>query len=233
MAFPFMAVGAGLGLLGQIGKFVSGIKQSKEAKKINPVWQQYQTNPFARRQLETAQNAYADPSMGTRPGFQRNIFSNTANFIGNVNRNATDSSQALALGAAGLEQGNEAISNENMNFMRNKMGALQNLNQAYGTMVGEGDKEYQSMLQKFQMDAERKDALKSAGAQNKFGAISDLASMAFTAGTSGMFGGKGSKIPSGLGGSGAWSPPQSSVGSRLNWMGNQSRRWNPATGKFE
>ena len=54
---------------------------------------------------------------------------------------------------------------------------LQNLNQAYGGLINEGDKEYQSMFQKFGMDTQQKNALMGGGAQNMFGAFSDLASL--------------------------------------------------------
>lgn len=226
-----MAIGAGLSLLGAGGKFLSGLRQTRESTKINPVWQQYQTNPFARKQLYTAQNAYSGRMAGA-PQLERNIFSSGANFMSNVNRNATDSSQALALAAAGQGQTNESLSNLQTQEAQNKYSMLNNLNRAYGTMIGEGDKTYQSLLQKYQMDAERKDALRSAGAQNKFGAVSDLASMAFTAGTSGAFGGRGGTNATSTG----MQIPNtntSGVGGRLNWMGNQNKRWNPTTGKFE
>lgn len=198
---PLMAIGAGLGVANMIGKFISGAKQTKEAKAINPIFNQYQKSPFAQRQLGLAQTMFNDPSMGMRAQMMNNISSNNASFLNNVNKNATSSSDALALGAAGLGQSNENMFNANMRFNDNRLALLDNLNQAYGTNIREGDKEYESMLQKYQMDSQRKDALRSSGAQNKYGAVSDLASMAFTAGTSGMpfkdmfgFGG-GNKLP--------------------------------------
>jgi len=189
--FPLLGIGAALGAVSEIGKFISGVKQSKEAKKINPIWQQYQQNPFAKKQLSLAQNAYADPSMGTRGQFQRNLFSSQGNTIDAINRNATDSSQALALQMASQGQTNESLSNENMNFMNNKAAMLQNLNQAYGVNINEGNKEYESLLQKYGMDVQRKDALKSSGATNMYNAGSSLGGLAVMGGQLGMFGGGG------------------------------------------
>jgi len=186
MPLPLLLAGAGLALGNAAGRFISGIKQTKESKGINPMWQQYQVNPFAKQQLATAQNAYLDPSMGTRPQLNRNLLGAYGNFSGGVDRNATSGSQSLALKAAGLGQTESQMSNANLDFIKNRMSLLQNLNQAYGTNIDEGDKVYQSLLQKYGMDVERKDALRNAGAQNKYGAVSDLASMAFTAGTSGL-----------------------------------------------
>lgn len=214
MPLPLLAIGAGLGIASSIGKFISGIGQKKESKKINPIFNQYQANPFAKQQLGIAQQMFGGRMAGA-PQLERNLFSSQANFMGNVNRNATDSSQALALGAAGLGQTNEALSDLQTKEAQNKYVMLQNLNQAYGTNIREGDKEYESMRYKFETDAARKDALRNAGEQNKFGAISDLASMAFTAGTSGMFGGGGGGVPQ-FGGSGMGAAPYgASVYSRL------------------
>lgn len=181
MPLPFMAIGAGLGLLGQVGKFLSGAKQKKEARKINPIFNQYQASPFAKQQLDLAKQLYG----GRMPGaaaLEKNIFSSGANAVNAGLRNATDASQALALGAASQGQTNESLSDLQTKEAMNKQAMLQNLNQAYGTNIAEGDKEYESMLQKYQMDAQRKDALNSAGAQNKYGAVSDLSSMAFQLG---------------------------------------------------
>jgi hypothetical protein len=182
---PLLAIGGILSGIGAIGKFASGIKQSKESKKINPIWQQYKTNPFAQQQLGAAQNAYGGRMAGAG-SLENNIFANQGAFMGNVNRNATDSSQALALAAGGQQQTNDALANLQIQEAQNKYSMLNNLNQAYGTMIGEGDKEYNSILQKYQIDAQRKDALANAGAQNKFGAVSDLAGMAFMGSQAGL-----------------------------------------------
>lgn len=206
---PLLAIGAGLGLANAAGKFISGIKQTKESKKINPQWQQYKTNPFAKQQLGIAQQLF-NGRMAGAPELERNIMSNQASQMANASRNATDSSQLLALGGASQGVTNDALSNLQVNEAQNKQAMLGNLNQAYGGMIDEGDKEYQSLLQKYGMDVERKDALRNAGAQNKYGAVSDLASMAFTAGTSGMFGGGGAGAAGGMrqfGGSGMGAAP--------------------------
>jgi hypothetical protein len=196
--FPFLAIGAGLALAGAAGRFFGGVKQKKEARKINPVFNQYQANPLAKKQLGLAQNMFAGRMAGA-PALERNIFSSQANTLDSISRNATDASQALALASGTQGSTNEALSNLQNQELLNKQMMLQNLNQAYGTNIREGDKEYESMLQKYMMDSQRKDALTSSGAQNKYGAISDLSSMAFTLGM-GNFGngggsGRGFNIP--------------------------------------
>lgn len=178
MPFPLLAIGAGLAGANAIGRLFGGNKQKKEAKKINPIWQQYQTNPYAKAQLGLAQNMFGGRMAGA-PQMERNILANQAGTVANINRNATDGSQALAMAAATQGQTNNAFSNLQMQEQQNKYSMLNNLNQAYGQMVDEGDKVYQSQLQKYQMDVQRKDALNNAGMQNKYGAVSDLSSMAF------------------------------------------------------
>lgn len=196
MPLPLIAAGAALALGNAAGRFISGAKQTSESKKINPVFNQYQRSPFAAQQLALAKQLYGGRMFGA-PQLERNIFSNQGNTLDAVNRNATDASQALATAAGVQGQTNEALSDLQIREAQNKYNMLGNLNQAYGVNIGEGDKEYESMLTKYRMDAERKDALRNAGAQNKYGAFSDLSSMAFTLGTGGFFGGGGggAKMP--------------------------------------
>lgn len=183
---PLMAVGGILAGVNAIGRLFGGGKQVKEAKKINPVFNQYQTNPFAKQQLGLAQQLYGGRMYGASQ-LQNNIFSNQANTIDAVNRNATDSSQALAMAAAAQGTTNEALSDLQIKEAQNKYNMLGNLNRAYGTMIDEGDKEYESMKYKFETDAARKDALMNAGKQNKYGAVSDMSSLAFTLGSTDFF----------------------------------------------
>lgn len=197
---PLALIGAGLGAAGAVGKFFSGIKQTKEAKKINPVWQQYQSSPFAKSQLGLAQNLFGGRMFGAA-NRERNIYASQGNAMAGINRNATDSSQALALAAGAQGQADQSFANLQADEAQNKYSLLGNLNKAYGQMIGEGDKVHESLLQKYQMDAQRKDALMSSGAQNKFGAVSDLSSLALQG--SQLFGGGGSlgKETSGVGNS--------------------------------
>jgi hypothetical protein len=168
-----LGIGTALGGIAAVGKFIQGAHQNKLAKKIHPVWEQYKTNPYASQQLGMAQQLFNGRMLGAA-NQERNIYSNQANFNANVSRNATDGSQALALAAAGQGQADQSFSNLQTQELQNKYGMLSNLNNAYGQMIGEGDKEYNSMLQKYQMDVNEKNALRGAGANNMFGAVSDL-----------------------------------------------------------
>jgi hypothetical protein len=174
MPFPFMAVGAGISALGSLGKIFAGAKQNKLANKINPFYQQYQENPLAKENLAVNKNMF----YGRMPGAQKaesNIMQAQSNQLANAQRGATDASQLLALGA-GLQGGtNEAFSNLAAAEGQSKAGLLTNLGQAYRGAISEGDKAYESMLQKYQMDSQAKSALRESGMQNIFGGIGDVA----------------------------------------------------------
>ena len=173
MPSPFMALGAGISGLGALGKVFSGIKQNKLANQINPFFQQYQKNPLAQENLAVNKNMF----YGRMPGAQRaesNIMQSQSNIFSNAQRGATDASQLLAVGS-GLQGGtNEAFSNLAAAEGQSKAGLLTNLGQAYRGAISEGDKSYESMMQKFQMDNQAKAALRQSGMQNIFGGIGDI-----------------------------------------------------------
>ena len=173
MPSPFMALGAGISGLGALGKVFSGIKQNKLANQINPFFQQYQKNPLAQENLAVNKNMF----YGRMPGAQRaesNIMQSQSNLFSNAQRGATDASQLLAVGS-GLQGGtNEAFSNLAAAEGQSKAGLLTNLGQAYRGAISEGDKAYESMSQKFQMDNQAKAALRQSGMQNIFGGIGDI-----------------------------------------------------------
>ena len=173
MPLPLMAIGAGVSALGSLGKIFAGAKQNKLANQINPIFQQYQQNPLAQENLAANKNMF----YGRMPGAQRaesNIMQAQSNQLANAQRGATDASQLLAMGA-GLQGGvNDAFSNLAAAEGQSKAGLLPSLNQAYRGVIAEGDKAYDSMMQKFQMDSQAKAALRQSGMQNIFGGIGDI-----------------------------------------------------------
>lgn len=181
MPIPFMAAGAALSGLGSLARGLFGGKQNKKANQINPQWQQYQTSPYAQRQLALAQQMFGGRMAGAGAQ-EQNIMNNQASTLGNINRNTTDAARALALTGSVQGQTNDAFANLGMQEAQNKQNMLGNLNQAYGSLVQEGDKEYQSKLQKYMMDKQEQLALRTAGANNQFGALNDIAGLFGTLG---------------------------------------------------
>lgn len=177
----FAAITVGLGVVAAGASIYSSVKQSKAANKIHPNKPEYQENPYATEQLGIAKQLFN----GRMPGAtqeEQNVFASQGNFLGNVNKNATDSSQALALG--GLSQGaaNQSFRQLGIDESKSKMGFLDNLNDAYRAMIGEGDKSYQSQYNTYLADVQAKTALRNAAAQNMQTGINSLGSTAFMAG---------------------------------------------------
>jgi hypothetical protein len=183
----FLGVSLGIGAIGAGAKIFTGLHQNQLANQINPVFQQYQTSPFAKQQLGIA-NQLFNGRMAGAASEEQNIAGSQAQYLNNVNRNATDSGQALALGGLSQGQSNQAYNQLGIREAQNKYGLLDNLNAAYQSMIGEGNKVYQSGFDKYLSDVESKSALRNAGAQNTFSGLNDLGSSAFLANQGGLFG---------------------------------------------
>lgn len=190
----FLGISLGVGAVTAGAKIYTGIKQNKLANQINPEFENYKTSPFANKQLGLANN-FLNGRMAGAADQERNILSSQSQFLNNIQGNATDSGQALALG--GLSQGvtNDAFNKLGIREQENKYNMLDNLNAAYQSMINEGNKEYQSIADKYQSDVQAKTALRGAGATNTFSGFSDLGSGAFMANQFGLFGAKPYKYP--------------------------------------
>lgn len=181
MPFPLAAAGATISGLSSLGKLIFGGSQNSMANRINPKWFDYVSSPYAQQRLGIAQQLFN----GRVPGaanLERNIFSNQGNTLNSINRNATNSAQALALAGATQGQTNDAFENLATKEAMNKQMMLQNLNEGYEGMVREGDKEYQNKLLKYQIDKGDQYNLRNAAWKNIFGAGNDLAGLFTTLG---------------------------------------------------
>lgn len=176
MSFAAIAItGATIGAIGSGYNIIKGAHQQKEANKIHPEFSYYQANPYAADQLSAAQNLY-NGRMAGAASEQNNIASSQANFANNASRNASSGAQALALAAAGQGEADSAYNKLGTQESQNKVNMLQNLNQAYAANINEGDKVYQSQLNKYQLDLNRQAQLAGAGASNISGGINGLGS---------------------------------------------------------
>lgn len=174
MSFAVTAgIGAAIGIAGSVGKIIEGIDQKNKANSIHPVWEQYKKSPYADQQLATEQQAYNGRMAGATDE-ERNIAASQSNFANSAQRNATSSSQALAMAAAGQGQADASYNNLQTKELQNKYNLLSHLENAYATEIREGDKEYNSMDEKYKMDVGQKQALDSAGTTNLFGGISGI-----------------------------------------------------------
>lgn len=137
--------------LGVVQGIANAIMSHKANKRLESLLGQdpsYMSNPLVAQQLAMAQNLYNGRMEGAG-SLERNIYKNQANTNNAINKNATDSSQALALAMGGQNQSNNAFANLRQEESQNKYAMLQNLNNAYANMVGEGDKVYNDKVRKF------------------------------------------------------------------------------------
>ena len=143
-----------------MGYFKNTDLKLKELLGQNPT---YQRSKYPGMQLGVAQNAFNARMPGSSQ-FQNNIFASQGNTLSNINRNATDASQALALGAAAQGQTDQALGNLQLQEADWKKFGLQNLNAAYGANTQED----QYMNENNQLNYQNKVQLEGAIAANKY-----------------------------------------------------------------
>ena len=155
-----------------------GAKQMSLANKIKPNWD----DSFVNKRLGMANNLFNARMFGAQ-NMERNIARSQANQLANIERMATDSSQALALAQGTQATADQAYQDLQTREMQNKYNLLDNLNNAYSAAN-------QNMQQKFAMEMDAKNALRQSGVGNLYGAFSDLASSAIMGQSMGWFGKK-------------------------------------------
>jgi len=191
--FIVPAIMGGIALAGAIVKGVQAAKQNSLANGINPNDPTYEVSPYAKANLGLANSLY-NGRMAGATDLERNIQGNQATTLGSINRNATSSSQALALAGAAQGQTNAALSGLQTTEAQNKYALAGQVANANRDMVNEEGKVYQDQLRKYQQDVQAKAALRQAAANNMSGLFGDLTSGAMIAGSMGAFGGGGGNM---------------------------------------
>ncbi len=167
---PLMLAGLISGGIGALGKTATGFMQNAQANKINPVWD----DSFVNNRLGIAQGMF-NGRMAGASDLEKNIASAQGANIQNINRNATDASQALALAQGSQTMASDAYNDLQIKEAQNKYAMLENLNNAYSAAN-------QNMLQKFGIETQAKAATREGAFKNIFGAINDAAALGITAG---------------------------------------------------
>jgi len=150
------AGGAVMGILGQVGQVASLIganidagKTRKHLKKIGAQDPAYTTSPYAQQELGLANTLY-NARMPGASAMERNIYQNQANTIGAINRNATDSSQALALAAGAQGQTNQAFNQLGIQEAQDQQRRYQNLVGAQRGMTAEHQSMFDDSIRRWQ-----------------------------------------------------------------------------------
>lgn len=131
-----------------IGGLISGFSANSKLNALKGMDPSYQANPMAAQRLGLAQTLL-NARMPGATSMQQNIYGNQANQLANVNRNATDGSQALALGSAAQGQTNQAFANLGTQEAQDYYNRLGNLTGAQQGMIQEGDKVYQDKVRRY------------------------------------------------------------------------------------
>lgn len=203
-------VGAALGAVGAVGKIFSGIQANKKLKQLekqNPV---YAANPLAQERLSMAKSLL-NARMPGASYLEQNIFSNQGNQMANINQNATDSSQALALAAGTQGQTNEALAKLGMMEQQDYQRRYQNWTGAQDTQMNEMDKVFNNKVRVFGEKVQFAGA-RAANNANAWQSISNLGQGVMNMGLAG--GGWGQMM--GQGGGGAAPQGMQSVNTPLS-----------------
>lgn len=171
---PLSLASAGLGGLGAIGGIINGFTSGSKLNNLIKQDPTYTANPIAAQRLGLA-TSLLNARMPGATAMERNIYGNQANQLANVNRNATDSSQALALGSAAQGQTNQAFQNLSVQEQGDYYNRLQNLTGAQQGVIQEGDKVYQDQVRRYGDLA----AVTGAKMQNTQTAWNSLANLGF------------------------------------------------------
>jgi hypothetical protein len=194
---PLSIAGLGLGLIGGIGNIFGNRKANRKLDELMRSNPQYQANPLARQQMGLAQTLL-NARMPGAAAAERNIYQNQANMLGQVNRNATDASQALALAAAGQGQSNQAFGNLATQEAQDYQRRYGNLAQAQQGVINEDDKVFQDKVRQFQDRAQIMGA-QNANRQNSWSGISNLGfgmmNLGLGGGMQALFGGSNRQNP--------------------------------------
>lgn len=189
---PLAIAGLGLGVISGIGSMFGNRKANKQMEKLLKLNPQYKANPLVAQQMGLAQTLL-NARMPGAAAAERNIYQTQANTQANVNRNATDSSQALAMAAAGQGQANQAFSNLATQEAQDYQRRYGNLAQAQQGVINEDDKVFQDQVRRFQDMAQIRGA-QNANRQNTW---TSLGNLGFGAMSLGLMGGSQALFGSG------------------------------------
>ena len=187
----WVAVGvAGVGL---VGKALSRHKANNTMDKLIQQDPNYATSAagIANNKLASGRLSLAQTLLNARmPGAaraERNIYTTQANQLGSISRNATDSSQALALGASTLGQTNQAfdqLSGQEAQDYQRRYGDVENAQEG---VINEQNKQFQDDTRRFGDTTQ----FKGAQAANRAANWGDLSNFGFGLADFGASGGFG------------------------------------------
>lgn len=171
---PLMIAGAAVNTAGSLFNIFQGAKMMREARKINPVWKDYQRSQAVKDIYGQSQQR-----LNARTPFsamaQRGVQGNAANAAARVQRGVVDPAMAIQTFAAIQGQADDAVGKQAMVDNQLEAQNFQNLMGAAGMMAGEDKFQFQADASRFDREMSQKNALRNAGQQNVAGGIQGLA----------------------------------------------------------
>lgn len=216
-------IGGAIGLVGGIANIFGASGANKRLNELLQNDPTYKANPIASQRLGLAQTLLNARAPGTAYA-ERNIYGSQAGQQANIDRNATDSSQALALGAASQGSTNQAFENLNEQEAQDYQRRYGNLVGAQQEQIQEGDKVYQDQIRRFNDMAQ----IRGQQNQNTQNAWSSLSNLGFGVMNFGLAGGFGRGNGGGGGGSQGYGPV--TLGNISGMRGGQV--YNPQPGEY-
>jgi len=149
-------------------------KANKELRKLGEQDPTYSMNPIAQERYGYAK-ALLNARMPGAMAAERNIYGNQGNTLAAGQRNATDSSQMLALAGAAQGQTNNAFGNLAMNEAQDYQRRFGNYVGAGQGLIQEGDKVYDDSLRRYG----NKMQIQGAISENRANTWGDISNMGF------------------------------------------------------
>lgn len=202
-------IGLGIGIAGGIGKMIGRGKANRELRNLQKQDPMYAADPrimqMANQRLglaNTLLNARAPGAMQV----ERNIYTNQANQLGRLDRNATDAGQALAVAAGIGGQTNQSFNDLGQMEAQDYYRRLQNQQSAQQGVMDESARiegnTYQDQIRRYQNKMDIQGAIQQ-NKQSTWGDISNLgfgiADFGMKGGFDGMFGQSNRSVTNSLG----------------------------------
>ncbi len=217
-------IAVGVGVIGGVASIVSRSNANKKMKKLQEENEAnaYQENPEARKRFAMAQTLL-NARMPGASAIEKNIFTTGANQLSQVQRNATDSSQLLGLGAAIQGQQGQQLSDLGIMEQQDYQRRYANQENAREGLIEEGDKVRADKNRIFSDKVQTQGAI-SQNNQNSWHDVSNMGfSMANFGANGGFSSGMGQNFWGGNTGQGGYQPNMNDI------AGMQRNMYNPQT----
>jgi len=165
-------IGAGVGLVGGIGKMFERGRANRELRGLMKNMPQYKENPLFAQRLGLAQQLL-NARMPGAAAAERNIYQTQANQMANVQRGATSGSDVLLAGAGAAGQAGQAFNQLGQMEASDYQRRYGNLASAQDAQAAEQQRVYEDQLRRYQTQAQLQGAIQENRAAT-FGDIGNL-----------------------------------------------------------